>query len=168
MQMLGEGGGVIIIRRKVAGVSAGALNRFAARVMAAAGIAGEVDVLLTDNRELRCLNRRFRNKDAATDVLSFPAEPGDLNGRAGDIAISGEMAVTNGLKLGHSAMEEIKILLLHGVLHLVGYDHERDDGSMERKEVALRRAFQLPVSLIERHGLDTKTGTKKRVRSQKT
>jgi probable rRNA maturation factor len=165
---LGKDGGVIIVRKKVAGLSATSLNRFAAQAIAAAGLSGEVNVLVTDNRELRSLNRRFRNRDAPTDVLSFPADAGALNNLAGDIAISADMAAANGLKMGHSAMEEIKILILHGVLHLAGYDHERDHGNMERKEVQLRRTLRLPVALIERHGLKRKAGAKTRKRIRGT
>jgi probable rRNA maturation factor len=152
--LCGKDGGVIIIRKKVPGLSENALKRFAARAIAAAGMAGNVNVLVTDNRELRSLNRRFRKKDAATDVLSFPAEIGVSNDIAGDIAISAEMAAANARKLGHSAADEIKILILHGALHLGGYDHERDNGTMGRREAQLRRAFKLPVGLIERYGLN--------------
>lgn len=143
---------MIIIRKKVPGLSVSALSRFSARALAAAGILGKVDVLITNNRELRALNRRFRNKDAPTDVLSFPSEAGSSNEVAGDIAISAEMAALNACNLGHSAGAEIKLLMLHGMLHLAGYDHERDNGIMARKEAELRRAFKLPVGLIERHG----------------
>lgn len=144
---------MIIIRKKVLGLSEGALNRFSARALAAAGVVGKVNVLITNNRELRALNRRFRDRDAATDVLSFPSEAGSSNELAGDIAISAEMAALNARTLGHSAGDEIKILILHGMLHLAGYDHERDHGIMARKEAQLRRAFKLPVGLIERHSL---------------
>jgi probable rRNA maturation factor len=140
----------------VAGLSEDALNRFAARALAAAGIGGQVDVLITNNRELRSLNRRFRNKDVPTDVLSFPAAAGASHDFAGDIAISAEMAAWNAGKLGHSAGDEVRILILHGMLHLAGYDHERDNGTMGRREAQLRRAFKLPVGLIERHGLEQK------------
>jgi probable rRNA maturation factor len=156
---LRKDGGVIIIRKKVAGLSKGALNRFAARAVAATHIAGKVNVLVTDNRELRSLNRRFRKKDVPTDVLSFPGAFHDV---AGDIAISAEMATANARKLGHSAVNEIKILILHGVLHLAGYDHERDNGIMARKEVQLRRAFKLPVGLIERYGRIENSETKRK------
>ena len=158
-KLLRKDGGVIIVRKKVAGVSKGGLHRFAARAMAATHIAGKVNVLITDNRELRSLNRRFRKKDAATDVLSFP---GTFNDVAGDIAISAEMATSHARKLGHSAINEIKILILHGVLHLAGYDHERDNGIMARKELQLRRAFKLPVGLIERYGRIEKSEAKRK------
>ena len=161
-------GGVVIIRKKVPGISEGVLNRFAARAVAATRIPGKVNVLITDNRELRSLNRRFRHKNAPTDVLSFPSGPGVVNHVAGDIAISAEIATANARKLGHSAAAEIKILTLHGMLHLAGYDHERDRGAMARKEAQLRRAFHLPVGLIERHGLAPQLRIRKPKRSRRT
>jgi probable rRNA maturation factor len=151
---------LIILKKKIAGFSEGALNRFTTRATAAAGIRGKVNVLVTDNRELQSLNRRFRKKDTPTDVLSFPAADDSADEIAGDVAISAEMAAENGMKLGHSALEEIKILILHGVLHLAGYDHERDNGRMARKEAQLRRAFKLPVGLIERHRLSGRAKAK--------
>ena len=103
-------------------------------------------MLITSSAELRRLNRRFRGKNEATDVLSFPSADGTL----GDLAISAEIAARNAHRLGHSATDEIKILILHGLLHLAGYDHETDDGVMARKEARLRRVLGLPVGLIER------------------
>lgn len=151
---------MIIFEKKVAGLSQRSLNRFAARALTAVGIAGNVNVLITNNRHLRSLNSRFRNKDAPTDVLSFPADAGVPHELAGEIAISADMAAANARRLGHSAAQEIKILILHGVLHLAGYDHERDNGVMARKEARLRRAFKLPVALIERQGVDKKVKAK--------
>ncbi len=139
---------LVIVHSKVQGVSARALGQFAARAQRAAGVRGEVDVLVTSSAELRRLNRRFRGKNAATDVLSFPS----ADGTAGDIAIAAEVGVRNALRLGHSAAHELKILILHGLLHLAGYDHETDGGKMARKEARLRRALGLPVALIERTG----------------
>ena len=141
---------VVILRKKVAGLSGLALARFVSRAGQAAGLQGEVDVLVTSSRELQELNRRFRSKDAPTDVLSFPATDSIANGFSGDVAISAEIATQNARRMGHSAAEEIKILTLHGVLHLAGYDHERDHGKMARKENRLRKALGLPVALIER------------------
>lgn len=126
------------------------MTRFVLRAAHAAGVRGSVNVLLTSNRELQSLNRKFRGKDQPTDVLSFPSAAGLPERFAGDIAISAEMATANSKKLGHSAAEEIKILVLHGLLHLAGYDHEQDRGTMARKEDRLRRALHLPVALIER------------------
>jgi probable rRNA maturation factor len=141
---------VLTMRRKMAGTSAARLSRFLTGVQRAAGLSGQVDVLVSDDRELRGLNRRYRSQDRATDVLSFPA-PARLQGRmAGDIAISADYAARNARRLGHSLGEELKVLILHGVLHLAGYDHESDDGRMARVEASLRRQFQLPPALIQR------------------
>jgi len=96
---------------------------------------------------MRSLNRRFRGKNKATDVLSFPSQ---APGVAGDIAISLEIAARNADALGHDLGTEVKILILHGMLHLAGYDHEIDDGEMQAREASLRRKFKLPVGLIER------------------
>lgn len=109
-------------------------------------------MLVTSSREMRRLNQRFRQNDTPTDVLSFPAISAGGNGFAGDIAISADIAAENAQRLGHSAAAEIKILALHGVLHLAGYDHERDHGRMAGKEARLRRILALPVALIERNG----------------
>jgi probable rRNA maturation factor len=111
---------------------------------------GSVHVLVTSNREVQALNRRFRGKDKPTDVLSFPPMADFAAGVAGDIAISAEIAAKNAKELGHTTAEEIKTLALHGVLHLAGYDHEQDDGAMARKEQRLRTTLGLPVALIER------------------
>jgi probable rRNA maturation factor len=107
-------------------------------------------VLVTGNRAMRALNRRFRGKDQVTDVLSFPAAPEAESEMAGDIAISAEMAAANAARLGHSPATELKILMLHGLLHLAGYDHEHDQGTMARKETRLRRELRLPDGLIQR------------------
>ncbi len=158
--------GVIIVGKKMAGIDERALQRFAARAKAAAGILGKVDVLITNNRELRSLNRRFRDKDVPTDVLSFPAHARSPNELAGDIAISAEIAALNARKLGHSVADEIGILILHGMLHLAGYDHEHDNGAMRRKEAQLRRQFKLPVGLTERHTLDRTVRATRRKKSR--
>ena len=129
------------------GVSQAALSRFAARARRAAKLTGEVSILITGSDEIRALNRQFRRKDKPTDVLSFPSE---APGIAGDIAISAEIAHENGERLGHGTLTELKILMLHGVLHLAGFDHETDDGKMARKEAALRRELGLQDGLIER------------------
>jgi probable rRNA maturation factor len=138
---------VVIARENLAGVSAQALSRFVARARRATGLKGPVEVLLTGNDEMRRLNRQFRRKDKPTDVLSFP--PADGN-RAGDIAISLDIAAQNAEHLGHPLATELKILMLHGMLHLAGYDHESDTGEMARKEHKLRAELKLPDSLIAR------------------
>jgi probable rRNA maturation factor len=139
---------LVIVHSKVQGVSARALRQFAARAQRAAGVRGEVDVLVTSSAELRRLNRRFRGKDAATDVLSFSS----ADGTPGDVAISAEIAARNARCLRHTFGDELKILILHGLLHLAGYDHETDGGAMARKEARLRRTLGLPAALIERAG----------------
>jgi probable rRNA maturation factor len=143
---------LVIIQEKVAGLSEAALARFVTRARRVVGLRGVVSVLVTSSRELQGLNHRFRGKNKPTDVLSFPAMPGPMRGFAGDVAISAEIAALNARRLGHTAAEEIRILALHAVLHLAGYDHELDDGEMERKETRLRKTLGLPVGLIERRG----------------
>ena len=141
----------MILRKPVAGLSDTALAKFVARASRASKLEGAVNVLVTGSSELRSLNRRFRGKDQPTDVLSFPPGPCFVNGLAGDIAISADIARQNARRLGHTAAQEIKILALHGVLHLVGYDHETDQGTMAVRETQLRRALGLPLGLIERN-----------------
>ena len=143
---------LVILRKPVVGLTDTALAKFVARASRASKLKGMVNVLVTGSPELRSLNRRFRAKDQPTDVLSFPPGPCFAEGLAGDIAISADIAKQNARRLGHSAAQEIKILVLHGVLHLVGYDHERDEGTMAAKEAHLRRSLGLPLGLIERNG----------------
>lgn len=128
------------------------LTRFLREALAAVGIQGELSVLLTGDAQIRALNRQYRRKDKATDVLSFPAAPDACasSGVAGDLVISIETAFRAAEQRGHSLDAEIRILLLHGLLHLAGYDHETDDGAMQRKELRLRRKLGLPAGLIER------------------
>jgi probable rRNA maturation factor len=112
---------------------------------------GAVPSAVTD-AAVRTLNRRFRGKDKATDVLSFPAEnlPHAKEKTAGDLAISVLTARRQGAAYGHSLTTEIKVLILHGLLHLAGYDHETDSGRMSRRELKLRAKLKLPQGLIER------------------
>lgn len=128
------------------GVSRPELERFARRAQKLARVAGVVDILIAGDRRLQELNRRFRRKNAPTDVLSFPRADG------GDIAISAEIARRNAGRYGHSAPAELKILILHGMLHLAGHDHECDGGRMARIEARLRAEFKLPGSLTGRSG----------------
>lgn len=148
--VVSDNAGLIIFRKPVAGASAPTLTRFSARARQAVGLRGGVTVLVTGNPEVRSLNRRFRHQDHATDVLSFPADPVGADDFVGDIAISADIATRNAARLGHRPADELKILVLHGILHLAGYDHERDHGEMARIEARLRRQFHLPESLIER------------------
>jgi probable rRNA maturation factor len=106
------------------------------------------DCLLTSDDELTRLNREFLHHDYVTDVLSFPS--GSSLGPLGDLAISLERTAAQANEFGHSILDEIRILLLHGVLHLTGMDHERDDGRMARIERKWRTEFDLPETLISR------------------
>jgi probable rRNA maturation factor len=128
------------------------LTRFLHQAISAVGLKGEVSVLLTGDTQIRELNRQYRRKDRATDVLSFPAQADSAAavGMAGDLAISLETAYQAALEHGHSLEAEVRILLLHGLLHLAGYDHETDDGAMQRTEQRLRRKLGLSAGLIER------------------
>lgn len=135
---------MIIIEKAIEGVSRQSLARFATRAQKLAGISADVAVLITGRRQIQQLNRRFRQKNKPTDVLSFPRED------SGDIAICAEIAQSNAHRFGHSVASELKILILHGMLHLAGYDHESDNGRMEKKETRLRAELRLPTSLIQR------------------
>ncbi len=130
------------------------LASFLKAAQAAVRLKGEVTVLLTTDAAIRKLNRRFRGKNEATDVLSFPAE-GPIPGSsaeeiAGDLAISVPTALRQAAEQGHSLSTEIKVLILHGLLHLAGHDHEVDAGQMARRERLLRGRLGLPQGLIER------------------
>jgi probable rRNA maturation factor len=143
---------LVIFDKKFAGLREDTLARFVARARKAAGLRGAVNVLVTNSSEMGKLNRQFRARKTPTDVLSFPAEPGPPGKArlAGEIAISGDIAAHNAARFGHSAALEIKVLVLHGILHLAGFDHERDNGEMARKEAKLRQMLHLPAALIER------------------
>lgn len=147
-------GGRIISPENLQLPSSRALAGFLVRAQAAVRLRGQVSVLLTTDRVLRKLNKQFRGKDKATDVLSFPAA--DLlqnrksNREKGDLAISVETAQEQSLTRGHTLEMEIRILILHGLLHLSGLDHETDDGEMARRERALRARLGLEKGLIER------------------
>jgi probable rRNA maturation factor len=107
-----------------------------------------VTVAIVPDARVRALNRRFRRKDAPTDVLSFPS---DERGYLGDIVIAAGVARRQAQEAGHPAGSELRVLALHGLLHLLGYDHERDAGRMARAEARLRRRGGLREGLIERH-----------------
>ncbi len=115
--------------------------------VAPAAAKGELCVAIVSNRRMRSLNRQFRGKDYATDVLSFPS---DERGFLGDIVIAAGVAEAQARFAKHSTATELKVLSLHGLLHLLGYDHETDDGRMARAEARLRKKAGLPASLIER------------------
>lgn len=99
--------------------------------------AASFGVRFVSDREMRRVNRGFRGKDKATDVLSFPGEEGHL----GDVMIAVPTARRQAAEAGHGVERELKVLLLHGVLHCMGYDHETDQGEMERLERRLRRTW---------------------------
>jgi probable rRNA maturation factor len=141
---------LVIFQKRVPDLTDLALNRFITRARRAAALKGLVNVLITSSAEMKSLNRRFRGKDKPTDVLSFPAEPDAQKQFAGEIAISADMASQNARVLGHSPAAEVKILVLHGILHLRGFDHECDNGQMARREKQLRAKLRLPQGLIER------------------
>jgi probable rRNA maturation factor len=126
------------------------LARFLALAQKAVRLKGQVTVLLTTDAAIRKLNRQFRGKNKATDVLSFPAEGVGAEGYAGDLAVSVPTARKQAIEQGHSLSTEIKVLILHGLLHLAGYDHEADEGQMARREQLLRAKLGLPQGLIER------------------
>ena len=124
------------------------LRSFAAALAAEVARGRGFVCLIARDAELRRLNRRFLGKDYATDVLSFPS--GARRGPLGEIAISIDRARTQAREHGHRTRDEIAILMLHGVLHLMGMDHETDRGRMLRTESHWRRRFGLPAGVIER------------------
>ena len=152
------------------GLSKAGLARFLNRARAAVGLAGEVHVLLAGDATLRRLNRQFRWKNEATDVLSFPAGDGNAVGVAGDLAISLETAARQAAQFGHSLRDEVRVLLLHGVLHLAGFDHEADAGEMAAHEAELRRELGVETGLIARvtqAGVATKADSSAALRNDK-
>lgn len=144
-------GSTVTFRRTSAEVRPLALRRFARRLERELCAGRGFDCLITSDAELQRLNRNFRGKDAATDVLSFPASAGPAGNRfLGDIAISLARARAQARQFGHSPEVEVRILMLHGVLHLLGLDHEIDRGRMARTEKRWRERLGLPNGLIER------------------
>lgn len=109
----------------------------------------EIELLLTDDDEISKINREFRGIDKATDVLSFPSDPFP-NAPLGSIIISVDKVQSVSEELGHTPDDEIALLFIHGILHLVGYDHEVDSGEMRERERELVNEFNLPLSLIVR------------------
>jgi probable rRNA maturation factor len=145
-------------------LSLSGLTRFLNRARAAVGLQGAVDVLLANDRTLRQLNKSFRGKDKPTDVLSFPAPSAFAANHAGDLAISLDTASRQATAQGHTLRDEVRILLLHGLLHLSGEDHETDNGEMAAREAGLRRELRLPTTLIER---TVATGREKALTTEK-
>src|SRR5436305_11954569 len=126
----------VILERHVPGLSERRFQAFVAEVCRLTKLAGGVTVLVTGNRQMRTLNRRFRGKNTATDVLSFPG-PAFVKDFAGDIAISFDIAAESARIQGHSTATELQILALHGVLQLGGYDDESDNIQMTRIEMVI-------------------------------
>lgn len=145
---------LVIVEVRGSKLSETTLARFVHRARKAAGLDGLVSVLITNNAQMRRLNSSFRKKDKPTDVLSFPATKPlgqEKNKLSGDVAISWDIARHNAQKFGHSPEEEVKALILHGVLHLAGHDHEKDQGKMAQLEKQLRTKLNIPATLIERN-----------------
>ena len=113
------------------------LRRLLEGAAQALGVSGEVALVLTRDPAVRALNARYRGKDKPTDVLSFPGPGGTVG--LGDIVVSVDTAERNARRFGRSLQRELDVLALHGFLHVLGYDHETDDGTMDRLERRLRR-----------------------------
>jgi len=137
---------LVLFRRAPASLRREPIREFARTLREAVALRRDFVCLITDDRELRRLNRQFRGADHATDVLSFPG----INESLGEIAISADRAAAQAREFGHSRLDEIRILMLHGVLHLLGMDHESDRGRMARAEARWRKKLDLPVGLIAR------------------
>lgn len=161
-------GSMVTFRRAPAGLRRGPIERFARKLQMEVANGRAFDCLISGDAELRRLNRDFRGRDYATDVLSFPSGtglPACLSSKRllGDIAISLPRARAQAREYGHQPEQEIRILMLHGVLHLLGMDHERDRGRMARAEKRWRARLRLPQGLIERGLIER--GLIERVRS---
>ncbi len=131
---------LVAFRRTPATLNRAAIEMFAQSLSKRLHL--EFACLITTDAELKQLNQQFRKKDYATDVLSFPGTQ--------ELAISYQRARAQAKEFGHDVEDEIRILMLHGALHLLGMDHETDDGAMKRREAIWRRKLELPQSLIQR------------------
>lgn len=128
---------VLLNRQRRRRVPAARLRRVIEDAGRALRVSGEVALVLTNDAPVRRLNARYRHKDKPTDVLSFPGPGGEAG--LGDIVISLDTAARNAPRFGRTLSEELQVLTLHGFLHVLGYDHETDDGTMDRLEARLRR-----------------------------
>jgi probable rRNA maturation factor len=128
------------------GIRAAGLAAWLQRV-APARARGALTVAIVPDARVHGLNRRFRKRNTPTDVLSFPAEE---RGYLGDVVIAAGVATRQAQEAGHSVQTELRVLALHGLLHLLGYDHETDGGTMARVERRLRTKGGLREGLIER------------------
>ena len=121
------------------------------------GAKGHLTIAIVSDATMRRLNRQFRGKDSVTDVLSFLPDAGPPAASRPDGTFLGDLAIARGVaarqarQLGHPVQTELRILALHGLLHLLGYDHETDRGEMGRLEEQLRTRAGLPAGLIARH-----------------
>ncbi len=128
----------VVNRQRGKKIDTGAWTAFTEKALDALGNHGSsVTIAFVSDKNIQKLNQQFRNVDKATDVLSFPA--GDENTNLGDIAISVETAAKQAKENGLTFEDEIAQLILHGLLHLSGYDHETDNGEMNRLELRLRK-----------------------------
>jgi probable rRNA maturation factor len=141
---------LLVFAAATPGVDRAALRQFARRLRDEVAAGRPFCCRITSDREVRELNRRFLSLDKPTDVLSFPSGSGI--GSLGDIAIAFPYARRQARALGHGVDAELRVLLLHGVLHLLGYDHETDRGRMRRAEERWRARLGLPHSLTGRAG----------------
>lgn len=140
--MAGRGLSVVLLnRQRRRRIDAARLRRVLGGAAEALRVRGELALVFTSDRAIRRLSGRYRGKHAPTDVLSFPGEGGDLG--LGDVVISVESAARNARSLGRTLSQELDVLALHGFLHALGYDHEKDEGTMERLERRLRRRLGL-------------------------
>jgi probable rRNA maturation factor len=128
---------ILLNRQRRRPVQPRRLRRVLEGAARALSIEGEVSLVLTGDRAVRALNARYRGKDRPTDVLSFPG--GGAPAELGDIVISVDTAARNARTHGRTLGRELDVLALHGFLHVLGYDHETDDGTMDRLERRLRR-----------------------------
>jgi probable rRNA maturation factor len=155
---MSSGDHIVMFRRAPAELDRRSLERFARTLRNEVSSGLGFTCMVTDDREIHRLNREFRGKDYPTDVLSFPsapdlivaASPPEIAISLGDIAISANRAEAQAAERRHSAETEIQILMLHGLLHLLGMDHETDRGKMARAEAGWRKRLALPMGLIER------------------
>jgi probable rRNA maturation factor len=139
---------LITYRRKPATLDVESLQSFAEVLRDRVARGREFHCRITNDAELQSLNAQFLGKNYATDVLSFPNQ--NTEAGMGDIAISIQRARAQARECRHSTEDEIRILILHGLLHLLGMDHESDSGRMKRTETVWRKKLGLPAGLIER------------------
>ncbi len=109
-----------------------------------------IELIVTNNQEIQKLNQAHRQKEKPTDVLSFPLEAQMPHAPLGSIVISEDFVRTKATEYGHTPQEELTLLFIHGLLHLLGFDHECDDGQMRKEEERLIKSWNLPESLIIR------------------